>query len=67
LVAITAIPTPELIATLESFHRTGRPVAVILVGSEEPKFNMDGLVYYRVPAEVAWEKVESVGVDPTGK
>ena len=67
LVAITAIPTPELIATLESFHRTGRPVAVILVGSEEPKFNMDGLVYYRVPAEIAWEKVESVGVDPTGK
>jgi hypothetical protein len=25
------------------------------------------LVYYRVPAEVAWEKVESVGVNPTGK
>jgi hypothetical protein len=64
LVAITAVPTPELISTLESFHRTGRPVSVIIIGNEEPKFNMDGLVYYHVPADIAWEKVEKVGVNP---
>jgi uncharacterized protein (DUF58 family) len=66
LVAITAIPTPELISTLESFHRSGRPVALVLVGAEQPEFNMDGLVLYHVPAEIAWEKVESVNVNPIG-
>jgi uncharacterized protein (DUF58 family) len=67
LVAVTAVPTPELISTLQSFHRTGRPVALIIVGGETPKFNLDGVVYYHVPAEIAWEKVENVGVNPLDK
>ncbi len=67
LVAITAVPTPELISVLESFQRTGRPVALIIVGGEKPQSGLDGLAYYHIPAEIAWEKVENVAVAPLSK
>ena len=67
LAVITAVPTPELISELEAFHRTGRPVALILVGSNKPVFSMDGLLTYHVPAEIAWEKVDNVSVNPAAQ
>ncbi len=66
LVAVTAVPTPALVSALETFHRAGRPVALVLIGGEKPKFNMDGLAMYHVPAEIAWEKVDTMGVSPAG-
>jgi uncharacterized protein (DUF58 family) len=66
LVAITAIPTPELISTLKSFHRVGRPVTLVLIGGDQPDFNSDGLILYRIPAEIDWDKVENINVNPVG-
>lgn len=67
LAVITAVPTPDLISELEAFHRAGRPVALILVGSNKPTFSMDGLLTYHVPAEIAWEKVDTVSMNTAGQ
>jgi len=66
LVVITAVPTASLLSTLSGLRRLGRPVALIIIGGEKPKFSLDGLPFYHVPAEVPWEKVESVSVTPVG-
>lgn len=66
LVVVTAAPTPALLATMRTFRRAGRPVALALVGGERPEFSTDGLPLYHVPAEVPWEKAESVEVSARG-
>jgi hypothetical protein len=66
LVVITAVPTASLLSTLSGLRRLGRPVALVIIGGEKPKFSLDGLPFYHVPAEVPWEKVESVSVAPVG-
>jgi hypothetical protein len=37
-------------------------VALVVVGGERIAYSADGLTVYHVPAEVTWEKVESIGV-----
>ena len=66
LVVVTAIPTPALVSALETFHRAGRPVALVLVGGDRPEFSLDGLTMYHVPAEIAWDKVDAMAVSPLG-
>jgi uncharacterized protein (DUF58 family) len=65
LVAVTAVPTPGLVSALETFARAGRPVALIMVGDPKPDFSTGALTVYHVPAEVAWDKVDAVAVNPT--
>ena len=64
LVAVTAVPTPALVGALETFHRAGRPVALVLIGAERPTFSMDGLATYSISATIDWEKVDQVNVSP---
>jgi uncharacterized protein (DUF58 family) len=66
LVVVTAIPTPALVSAMETFHRAGRPVALVLVGGERPEFSLDGLTMYHIPAEIAWDKVDAMAVNPLG-
>jgi uncharacterized protein (DUF58 family) len=66
LVVVTAVPTPALLATMTAFRRMGRPMALVLVGGERPEFSANGLPLYQVPAEVPWEKTESVQVNTRG-
>ncbi len=64
IVAVTAVPTTALVSALETFHRAGRPVALIVIGDGDPAFSPDGLATYNVPATIAWEKVDSVAASP---
>ena len=64
IVAVTAVPTPALVSALETFHRAGRPVALIVIGNGDPAFSPDGLATYNVPATIAWEKVDSMAASP---
>jgi len=68
LIAVTAVPTPALVSALTEFRRIGRPVALVIIGGEEPDpgFSPDGVQFYHVPAEIAWEKLETVAVNTTG-
>lgn len=66
LVAVTAVPTPGLVSALSAFHRIGRPVALVIIGSEDPEFSRDGVPCYHVPAETLWEDLEMVAVNPAG-
>jgi uncharacterized protein (DUF58 family) len=63
VVAITAVPTASLISVLNAFRQSGRPVALITVGTDESDFSADGLLKYNVPAEIVWDKAESVEVN----
>jgi uncharacterized protein (DUF58 family) len=64
LVAITAVPTPALVSVLNTFHQVGRPVTLIIVGAGESDFPANGLLKYNIPAEIIWDKVESVDLNP---
>ncbi len=64
LVAVTAVPTPDLVAALGTLQRAGRPVAMVIVGGERPEFSLDGLTIYYVPAEIPWDKVDTVDISP---
>ena len=64
IVAVTAIPTPALVAALETFHRAGRPVALVVIGGERPAFDLHGLTMYNVPASIDWDKADTVNVSP---
>ena len=64
LVVVTAVPTEGLLGTLLSYRRAGRPVALVVVGGEKPSVQMAGLPLYYVPAEIPWEKVESITANP---
>jgi uncharacterized protein (DUF58 family) len=66
LITVTAVPTQALVSTLEMFRHVGRPVALVIVGEERPTFSMDGLPLYYISAKTAWERMESVGLDPAG-
>ena len=64
MVVVTAAPTAALISALISFRRAGRPVSLVRVGGEKFTSSPAGLTVYHVPAEIPWEKVESVRVVP---
>lgn len=61
LVVITAVPTDELLATLTHLKRAGRKVALIVIGGKESISN-NGLTTYNVPADIMWEKMESLSL-----
>ncbi len=63
IVAITAVPTPALLSALNTFHQVGRPVALIIIGVGEADFPSNGLLKYNIPAEIIWDKVESVNIN----
>ena len=63
LVVVTAVPTPSLVDTMASFHRVGRPVALVVIGGEGPESGPGGLPVFQIPADVAWEKVEGMEVN----
>jgi uncharacterized protein (DUF58 family) len=65
LVAVTAVPTPELVGALETFHRAGRPVALIVIGDNIPTFSMGGMIAYSIPATVPWEDVDGMAASPS--
>ena len=62
LVAVTAVPTSALVAALDTLRRAGRPVALVVIGEGAPEVSVDSLTVYHVPAEVAWEQVDEMGV-----
>jgi uncharacterized protein (DUF58 family) len=64
MVVITAAPTASLLSVLTGFRRTGRPVSLIQIGGERPTPGLEGIRVYHVPAEVPWEKAESIAVLP---
>lgn len=60
MVIITAVPTPELIASLKRFKRAGRRVALVLIGSDSLPGNLEGIQLYRVSEEVYKKNLESM-------
>ncbi|OGO39361.1 MAG: hypothetical protein A2147_10420 [Chloroflexi bacterium RBG_16_57_8] len=63
LVVVTAVPTPALLDTLAGYHRMGRPVALVVIGGEGPESGPNGLPVYQVPADITWDKVETLEVN----
>jgi uncharacterized protein (DUF58 family) len=63
LVVVTAVPTAALLDTLSGFYRKGRPVALVVVGGEGPESGPGGLPVFQVPADVGWEKVDTLDVN----
>jgi len=61
IVAISAAPRPELLATLLDMRRLGRSAALIKVGGEPPEPGR-GLRSYHVTDEAAWNLVEKIGL-----
>ncbi|MDD5287827.1 MAG: DUF58 domain-containing protein [Dehalococcoidales bacterium] len=59
LVVITAMPTEALLSALFQMKRVGRKVALIVIGGKEP-ISSNGLTTYQVPADVMWDKIETV-------
>ena len=66
IVAITAIVTDNLLAALLQIKKTGRRVALIIVGDSEIKISRDGLTVYRVSNDVLWSDMETLDISVTG-
>jgi uncharacterized protein (DUF58 family) len=61
LVVVTAIPTDELLSVLSNMKRAGRKVTLIIIGGKE-SINHNGLTTYHVPADVMWDKIETLSL-----
>jgi uncharacterized protein (DUF58 family) len=61
IVAISAAPTPELLATLADMRRLGRSTALVKVGGAPPEGGRN-LRAYHVTDEAAWTVVEKIGL-----
>jgi uncharacterized protein (DUF58 family) len=62
VLAITAIPDAELIATLERLRREGHSTAIVLVGTGAEAPAADGMPVFHVKGEEAWRDLESVAL-----
>jgi uncharacterized protein (DUF58 family) len=60
MVVVTALPGEPLLASLNRFRRAGRRVALILVGGQPSRFNLDGLPMYNVSDQVYWRELSSL-------
>jgi uncharacterized protein (DUF58 family) len=67
VVAISATVTDALLASLLQIKRTGRRVALIMIGDTGTMMHYEGLTVYRVPDEVFWTELASLTVDTTGQ
>lgn len=63
VVAVSAQPSEELLATLRDFRRLGRSVALIKVGGDLSNLETGNLPVYHITDEVAWELVQEIGLD----
>ena len=61
IVAVTAVPQPELLATLLDMQRLGRSTALVKVGGAPPDPGR-GLRSYHVTDEAAWNVVRKIGL-----
>jgi len=64
IVLITAVPTANLIASLKKYHKAGRRVALIVIGSAAPVVKGEGIMVYRVSPEVYRRKMEALRLVP---
>jgi uncharacterized protein (DUF58 family) len=62
LLAISAQPGNDLMATLLDLKRVGRSTALIKVGGEPPEVTSDNLPVYHVPDEMPWEVIEKISI-----
>ena len=67
IVVISAVVTSNLLASLIKIKRTGRRVALIMVGGSESVISQDGLTVYRVRDEVLWAELQTLAMDTAGK
>ncbi|MFC1920571.1 DUF58 domain-containing protein [Chloroflexota bacterium] len=67
IVAVTTTITDALLASLIRIKKSGRRVALIVVGDSEIGISTDGLTIYRVKNDVLWEEMESLIIDKAGK
>ena len=67
IVVISAIVTSNLLSSLIKIKRTGRRVALIMVGGSEAVVSHDGLTVYRVRDEVLWTELQTLAMDTAGK
>lgn len=65
LLAITAVPTEALLATLANMKRAGRRVALITVGHPEPLISRDGLPVYHVKDDVLPHDLKTLRIEET--
>ncbi len=65
IVAVTAVPRPELLATLLDMQRLGRSAALVKVGGPPPDVSRT-LRAYHVTDEAAWNVVEKIGLKEAG-
>jgi uncharacterized protein (DUF58 family) len=61
IVAISAVPSPELAATLLDMQRLGRSAALVKVAGEAPDASR-ALRAYHVTDEAAWNVVQKIGL-----
>ena len=62
LVAITAVPTDTLLASLVKMKRAGRRVALISVGGADFTMSNNGIPIYHIADDLPWRDLESLSV-----
>ncbi|MFC1900762.1 DUF58 domain-containing protein [Chloroflexota bacterium] len=67
IVAITATVTDELMSALHRIKKSGRRVALIIIGDSETGINMDGLTVYRVSDDIPWADMETLNIAKADK
>ncbi len=60
VVVISAVPTPELNATLKHFQRVGRKVSLVLIGAAAQNAGVGGITTYSVSEEVYRQQAENL-------
>jgi uncharacterized protein (DUF58 family) len=62
IVAITAMPTNDLLSTLYSMKRGGRKVVLITVGGKTPPLTDNNMTVFHVSDAVSWRNIDSVSL-----
>ena len=62
LLAVSAQPSDDLMATLLDLKRVGRSTALIKIGGKPPEITGDNLPVYHVPDEMPWEVIEKIDI-----
>jgi uncharacterized protein (DUF58 family) len=65
VVLITAVPTDEAVASLGRLRRTGRRIALVLIGAAVAAPGLGGIPIYRVSEEVYTRKLAAVSLEAT--
>ncbi len=60
---VTAVPTDSPLASLHRFSRSGRRVALLVVGGETGQESMDTIPVYHISDKVYWEELSAVRLE----